>query len=232
MKRYRRLVKSPLLALSVLFTSVILFGGTANAQSVTPVPLSEGNKIVQQQVLEMEEKSKTLTLTDQEVKDLTAKKAELAATLENEKKLIEELKVKIAEKKRVAAIRAEEQARLASYQTVKENLTYRSPTGRGQTAGNTYTAGQCTWHVKNMKPELPNNLGNADTWFYRAQAQGMAVGYEARAGAAAQTKAGMHVAYVLEVYSNGTMLISEMNYAGPYSQRNAVVSQSAYLYIY
>lgn len=232
MKRYRRLVKSPLLALSVLFTSVILFGGTANAQSVTPVPLSEGNKIVQQQVLEMEEKSKTLTLTDQEIATLQQKKAELAKTLENEKKLIEELKVKIAEKKRIAAIRAEEQARLASYQTVRENLTYRSPTGRGITAGNTYTAGQCTWHVKNMKPELPNNLGNADTWFARAQAQGMAVGYTARAGAAAQTKGRMHVSYVLEVYGNGTMLISEMNYAGPYSQRNAVVSQSNYLYIY
>lgn len=232
MKRSRRLLKSPLLALSVLFTSVILFGGTASAQSVTPVPLSEGNKIVQQQVLEMEEKSKTLSLTDQEIATLQAKKAELAQTLENEKKLIEELKVKIAEKKRVAAIRAEEQARLASYTTVRENLTYRSPTGRGSVAGNTYTAGQCTWHVKNMKPELPNNLGNADTWFYRAQAQGMAVGYEARAGAAAQTKGQMHVSYVLEVYGNGTMLISEMNYAGPYSQRNVVVPQSNYLYIY
>ena len=53
-----------------------------------------------------------------------------------------------------------------------------------------------------------------------------------RAGAAAQTKAGMHVAYVLEVYGNGTMLISEMNFAGPYSQRNAVVNQSDYLYVY
>lgn len=232
MTRSKRLLSLPLTTLVALFASVILFGGTAHAESMAPVPLSEGNKIVQQQMTEMEEKAKILTLTDQEITQLNQKKINLAQTLENEKKLIEELKAKIAEKRRVAAIRAEEQARLASYTTVKENASYKSPTGRGSVAGNTYTAGQCTWHVKNMKPELPNNLGNADTWFYRAQAQGLAVGYEARAGAAAQTKGRMHVSYVLEVYGNGTMLISEMNYAGPYSQRNAVVPQSNYLYIY
>lgn len=234
MIRSRRLLSIPLTTLSVLFASVILFGGTAHAESLAPVPLSEGTKIVQQQESEMEEKAKTLTLTDQEIAQLQQKKTELAQTLENEKKLIEELKVKIAEKKRVAAIRAEEQARLASYQTVRENQSYIPPTKRyaGNSSGNTYVAGQCTWHVKNMKPELPNLLGNANMWFYNARAQGWPTGYVARAGAAAQTKSGMHVAYVLEVYGNGTMLISEMNISGPYSQRNAVVPQSNYLYIY
>ena len=106
MKRPRRLIKLPLLALSVLFTSVILFGGTANAQSVTPVPLSEGNRIVEQRVNELEEKSKTLTLTDQEIADLQQKKTELAQTLENEKKLIEELQL-VYNKTRQAGITKE-----------------------------------------------------------------------------------------------------------------------------
>lgn len=212
------------------FALVFVLGGTAHAEA----PLSENELRIQQHAQLMQEKSQTLEATTQELEQLETKKQELVKTLEEEKKLIEELKVKIAEKKRVAAIRAEEQARLAAYTTVKENQTYVPPTKRyaGNSAGNTYTAGQCTWHVKNMKPELPNMLGNADMWFYNAQRQGWPTGYEARAGAAAQTKTGMHVVYVLEVYGNGTMLISEMNYAGPYSQRTAVVNQSNYLYLY
>lgn len=214
------------------FVIVFVFSGTVSAEA----PLSENEQRIQEHAQLMEEKSQTLEATSQELEELEKKKQELAAQLEAEKKLIEELKAKIAEKKRVAAIRAEEEARLAAY--VEPEVTrapyYTPPTKRyaANSAGNTYYAGQCTWHVKNLKPELPNMLGNADMWFYNAQRMGWPVGYEARAGAAAQTKTGMHVTYVLEVYNNGTMLISEMNYAGPYSQRTKVVNQSNYLYIY
>ena len=172
-----------------------------------------------------------LEATSKELVELEEKKQELSKALESEKKLIEDLKEKIAEKKRIEAIRAEEKARLGAF-VQPPAPSYKPIRYAGNSAGNSYTAGQCTWHVKNLKPELPNFLGNADRWFYSAQAQGWPVGYEARAGAAAQTKTGMHVAYVLEVYKNGTMLISEMNFAGAYSQRNAVVNQSDYLYIY
>lgn len=237
MYRSKRLLSLPLTTLSVLFASVILFGGTASAESMSPVPLREGDKIVQQHSVEMEQKATTLQTTAQEIQALEKKKQELAQTLESEKKLIEELKAKIAEKKRIEAIRVEEQARLAAYvaPTLTQSPYYTPPTNRyaGNSSGNTYTAGQCTWHVKNLKPELPNGLGNADQWFYNAQSQGWPVGYEARAGAAAQTRGSMHVSYVLEVYGDGTMLISEMNYNWtPYAQRTAVVSQSNYLYIY
>lgn len=103
---------------------------------------------------------------------------------------------------------------------------------RGASSGNTYTAGYCTWYVKNRRPDLPNNLGNANTWFHRARAQGMAVGYTPRAGAAAQTKAGMHVVYVESVNGNGTVNISEMNYRGLYQISSRTVPASDLLYIY
>ena len=103
----------------------------------------------------------------------------------------------------------------------------------GNSAGNTYQAGQCTWHVKNLRPDLPNSLGNADTWYQRAQALGLATGTTAQAGAAAPRKTGMHVVYVVEVYGNGTMLVSEMNYNySPYSQRTYIKNQADFYYIY
>lgn len=214
-----------LLVLSLLISASI--GGSAHAAA----PLSENELKIQTHAQAMQEKEKTLNLTDQELTALEQKKTNLAKQLEDEKKAIETLKAKIAEKKRQDAIRAEEQARLDAF-VQPSAPAYKPARYAGNSAGNSYTAGQCTWHVKNMKPELPNFLGNADRWFYSAQAQGWPVGYTAQAGAAAQTKAGMHVAYVVEVYGNGTMLISEMNYAGPYSQRQAVVNQNDYLYIY
>ena len=203
-------LKSILLSLVIAVT----FGGSANAQS--PAPLSENEQRIQQHSQMIQEKAVVLDLTSKELEELEQNKQELTKTLEAEKKLVEGLRTKIAEKKRIEAIQAEERARLAAY--VEPEVTrapyYTPPTKRyaGDSAGYSYTAGQCTWHVKNLKPELPNFLGNADRWFASAQAQGWAVGYEARAGAAAQAKVGMHVAYVLDVYGNGTMLISEMNF--------------------
>lgn len=101
--------------------------------------------------------------------------------------------------------------------------------------GNTYDAGYCTWYVKNRRgASLPNNLGNANTWFARAQAQGMATGYTPRAGAVGTTTAGAygHVVYVEAVNGDGTITISEMNYAGLYSQRTRVANASEFSYIY
>lgn len=98
---------------------------------------------------------------------------------------------------------------------------------------NTYTAGQCTWHVKNLKPSLPNNLGNASDWYYTAKAQGLAVGTTPQAGAAAPRKYGNHVVYVQAVNGDGTITVSEMNYNWtPYQSRTTVKPASDYYYIY
>jgi surface antigen len=101
---------------------------------------------------------------------------------------------------------------------------------RGSSAGNTYAPGYCTWYAKNMRPDLPNNLGNADTWVARAAAQGIPTGAAPRVGAIGQQ--GMHVVYVQAVNGNGTVTISEMNYSGLYQINTRTVAASSFYYIY
>lgn len=79
-------------------------------------------------------------------------------------------------------------------------------------SGGGYSAGYCTAFAWSMRPDLPGNLGNANTWTTRASAQGYATGYIPRAGAIGQQ--GMHVAYVTSVNADGTFNVSEQNYKG------------------
>lgn len=101
---------------------------------------------------------------------------------------------------------------------------------RGSTAGNGYVWGQCTWYVKNMRPDLPNNLGNGGSWVANAAAQGLATGNVPRVGAVAEEPG--HVAYV-EAVNGGMISISEMNYAGGVGQvHRRTVPAANYRYIY
>lgn len=99
----------------------------------------------------------------------------------------------------------------------------------GSTAGNRYVPGYCTWYVKNKRPSLPNNLGNADTWVTRAAAQGMATGSTPRAGSVGQR--GMHVVYVESVNEDGSVNISEMNHKGLYVITYRTLPASYFTYI-
>ncbi len=101
---------------------------------------------------------------------------------------------------------------------------------RTSSAGNTYYAGYCTWYAKERRPDLPNNLGNADQWVSRAQAQGIATGSAPSAGAIGQQ--GMHVVYVESVNGDGTVTISEMNYQGLYVTSTRTVPAGSFMYIY
>ncbi len=101
---------------------------------------------------------------------------------------------------------------------------------RGGSGGNTYSPGYCTWYVKNRRPDLPNNLGNANTWVARAAAQGIPTGSSPRAGAIGQQ--GMHVVYVESVNGDGTVTISEMNHAGWNVVDTRTVPASYFNYIY
>lgn len=105
---------------------------------------------------------------------------------------------------------------------------------RAPIAGNGYDAGYCTWYVKNRRPDLPNNLGNANTWYSQASAQGYQVGLTPRAGAVGTTTRGSdgHVVYVESVNSDGSVIVTEMNYAGLYSLRTRTASASEFSYIY
>ncbi len=101
---------------------------------------------------------------------------------------------------------------------------------RGAISGNTYSYGYCTYYVKNMRPDLPNNLGNADTWYARYPG---AKGTSPRAGAAAQARGLMHVVYVQAVLGNGKISITEMNYNGGWNKVSSrIANASDFLYMY
>jgi surface antigen len=97
-------------------------------------------------------------------------------------------------------------------------------------AGNRYVPGNCTWYVKNRRPDLPNNLGDAGTWVARARAQGLPTGSVPKVGAVGQSPG--HVVYVERVNGDGTILISDMNYKGLYIKTVRTVPAKNYLYIY
>jgi len=101
---------------------------------------------------------------------------------------------------------------------------------RGTSAGNGYTAGYCTWYVKNQRPDLPNNLGNASTWVSRASAQGIATGSTPAVGAVGQR--GNHVVYVESINGDGTINITDMNHKALYEITARTVSAVDFTYIY
>lgn len=96
---------------------------------------------------------------------------------------------------------------------------------------NTYVKGQCTWYVKNKRPDLPNRLGNGGQWVKNAAARGFATGKTPKVGAVAEQPG--HVAYVEAINSNGTVKISEMNYnggVGVVHERTVAASKFTYIY--
>lgn len=105
-----------------------------------------------------------------------------------------------------------------------------APVYSQSSAGNTYAYGWCTWYVKSRKPNIPNTLGNANTWIARAQASGYATGSTPVAGAIGA--AGNHVVYV-ESVSGNNVNISEMAYAGGVGVVHyRTVPASSFFYIY
>lgn len=213
---------------SILLSLLIAtaFTGTANAEP--PRPLSENEQFIQQHAQEVEKKSGILLNTVEELQTLEQRKQELAKKLEAETKTIEELKQKLADKK--AAAEAEKK-RLAEI----KNMFVRVTRYAGNSAGNLYAPGNCTWYVKDRRPDLPNNLGNANTWYSNAASMGWNVGSTPKKGAVAATTAGAfgHVAYVEGVSLDGQYVtISEMNYRGLYNMNTRTVHFSEFNYIY
>ena len=93
----------------------------------------------------------------------------------------------------------------------RQNIEY---LGRYYGLGGPYVAGQCTQWAWYNRQDLPGNLGNAATWASRAAAAGYRVDRTPAPGAIFQTTAGWygHVGYVESVNSDGSIIITEMNY--------------------
>jgi N-acetylmuramoyl-L-alanine amidase len=88
--------------------------------------------------------------------------------------------------------------------------------------GNRYDYGYCTWYVYNRRAELGRPVGsfwgNASTWASYARGSGYLVNTSPSVGAVLQNsyQAGGygHVAVVESVNADGSIFVSEMNYAG------------------
>lgn len=128
MYRSRRVLSLPLATLSVLFVSVFLFGSTVSAQALTEVrPLSQNELIILQQSEQVDQKTTMLLSTSQELQSLEDKKKALAEQLANEKKVIEELKQKIAAKKAAEAAAKAEAARVQAQPVYTASVRAEAP---------------------------------------------------------------------------------------------------------
>jgi surface antigen len=130
----------------------------------------------------------------------------------------------------VVASPAPRRAAASEARAARPQVKQQATTSRGDSSGNRYTAGYCTWYVKNRRPDVPNNLGNASTWVSRAAAQGMATGSTPQVGAVGQQ--GNHVVYIESVNGDGTVTVSDMNWSGLYVITTRTVPASNFLYIY
>lgn len=109
-----------------------------------------------------------------------------------------------------------------------------------------FPAGSCTEYIARQRPHLFINAdgsrhlrGNAQDWLLNAQKLGIPTGKTPQKGAIAVYREGHggrafgHVAYVEDIQSDGTLIISEMNYEYPYTITYRVVSaKTAAGYIY
>jgi surface antigen len=115
-------------------------------------------------------------------------------------------------------------------QTVDIPTQARKPAKQAQSSsGNTYQVGQCT-HFVASKRYVPNNWGNASSWYSSAQAAGWTTSSVPVAGAVGWSSG--HVVYVELVNGDGTVTISEQNYDWNSGIRTITVPVEKYLYIY
>ena len=101
---------------------------------------------------------------------------------------------------------------------------------RSNYPGNGYVEGNCTWYVKSQRPDLPNDLGNADMWAMNARSRGYTVSQVPSAGAVGVAVNYMHVVIVTSMQEN-TVTINEMNYEGLYIVSSRVAPTSEFVYI-
>ena len=235
MKRLRRISLLILLALAILLSSVILFEGRAHAQPQpevnidTPIsPLRSYEPVLEETSVRVMQKSNELSRIGSEFEEIEKKKESLLGEVETLKKELEEVAQQIEEKKARVAAEKKRVEELRDMFVHVNRYAQDSP-------GNAYVAGNCTWYVKDRRPDIGNFWGNANMWYSNAQAQGWNVGHKPKKGAVATTTSGPygHVAYVEKVSLDGLWVtISEMNapILGNITSRTVLASEFSYIY--
>lgn len=93
--------------------------------------------------------------------------------------------------------------------------------------GGPYASGYCTQWAWYKRQDIPKSFGNAYSWARAAAAYGYEVNRTPSAGAIFQTSYGGggygHVGYVESVNSDGSIVITEMNYGVLYRVTSAVI---------
>ena len=98
---------------------------------------------------------------------------------------------------------------------------------------NLFDGGNCTYYVKERRPDIPNEFGNANTWDDVAQQMGYTVSDTPMVGAVGVSNGGYygHVVYVEEI-SGDQVFVSEMNVHGLWVTDRAWYPINQFVYIY
>ncbi len=123
-----------------------------------------------------------------------------------------------------------------SYNYNVSNAVFTAPDPSHIASLNGGVPGNCTWYIYNRLDQLGapipyRMMGNGGEWAYYAQRYGYNVSKTARVGTVMSTQGGYgHVAFVEQVNSDGSIVVSEMNYGGLYrlSTRTISASEAAY----
>jgi surface antigen len=133
--------------------------------------------------------------------------------------------------KAIAEQQKKDKARAASRPTVHLAASIGGNTILGVYRGlscNGAVAGQCTCWVKNHRPDLPAQMGNAGQYLVNARRYGFSTGSTPVVGSIMVTNESWvgHVAMVVGVTSD-TVTITEMNYVAPYVASKRTISRSS-----
>ena len=225
-------IKNGLMALGVIATLVLVGGNTAEAKS------DSTDKKETKKVVVTVKPGDTLTAIAQKHHTSYVRLFNANTSIDNPDLIYAGDKFRIPKKdeklkNRLAQLSASQQLVVtssAAYQQTAAAASTTTTTPRGSSAGNTYAWGTCTWYAKEMRPDLPNQLGNGGQWVSSAAAQGIPTGTTPKVGAIAEEPG--HVAYV-EAVKGSMITISEMNYGGGVGQvHRRTVPAANYRYIY
>lgn len=177
----------------------------------------------------------SLNTNEDKLKQLETKALKKQETVEEKEARIAKLKADADEAKKKADDIDKKLEELQDRIAWLDDLWVKPVKYSSTSGGNAYAPGNCTWYVKQMRPDIGSFWGNANAWIGSAQADGFRTGSKPKIHAIGVTQEGWagHVVFVERVSLDGsTVTISEMNYMGLYNKNTRTVPASSFQYIY